>query len=34
MMTENRWISFAFYTSLSVFAGLLATYLGYKITTS
>ena len=34
MMTENRWLSFAFYTSISLFAGLLATYLGYKITTS
>jgi len=32
MMMENRWIAFLLYTSVSVIAGLAATYLGYKIT--
>lgn len=32
MMMENRWLTFALYTALSVFLGLLSTYLGYKLT--
>ena len=32
MLTENRWFIFALYTTLSIVLGLLATYLGYKIT--
>lgn len=32
MLTENRWVIFALYTTLSIVLGLLATYLGYKIT--
>lgn len=32
MMMENRWLVLAFYTALSVLLGLLATYLGYKLT--
>ena len=32
MMTDNRWISFALYTGVSVVAGLMATYFGYKLT--
>jgi CrcB protein len=31
MLTENRWLSFALYTGLSVVAGLTATYFGYKL---
>ena len=32
MLIENRWFVFALYTTLSIVLGLLATYLGYKIT--
>lgn len=32
MIADNRWLVFAFYTGLSVTAGLLATYLGFKLT--
>jgi len=32
MMMGNRWFIFSVYTFLSVSLGLLATYLGYKIT--
>jgi CrcB protein len=32
MMMENRWLSFLAYTLTSVAAGLMATYLGYKMT--
>ena len=32
MLMENRWVIFALYTTLSIVLGLLATYLGYKIT--
>ena len=32
MLLENRWLTFLFYTSISVIAGLMATYFGYKIT--
>ena len=32
MLAENRWLSFAFYTGLSVTVGLLVTYLGFKLT--
>jgi len=32
MMTENRWMVFILYISLSVVAGLTATYFGYKLT--
>jgi CrcB protein len=32
MIMENRWLTFALYTAGSVLAGLLATYLGYKLT--
>ena len=32
MMMDNRWFSFAVYTTISVLFGLLATYLGYKLT--
>src|SRR3954470_10773643 len=32
MITDNRWISFAFYTTISVLTGLLATWFGYKLT--
>jgi fluoride exporter len=32
MLMENRWVTFLFYTFLSVAAGLAATYLGYKLT--
>jgi CrcB protein len=31
MLLNNRWPAFILYTTLSVFAGLLATYTGYKI---
>jgi len=34
MLTDHRWLSFILYTSLSVAAGLLATYAGYKITST
>lgn len=33
LISANRWTSFILYTGLSVTAGLLATYLGLKITT-
>jgi CrcB protein len=32
MMMQQRWFSFVLYAGLSVVAGLLATYFGYKIT--
>ncbi len=32
MMMDNRWAVFIIYTGLSVMAGLLLTYLGFKIT--
>ena len=32
MMMDNRWVNLAVYTSISVFAGLAATYFGYKLT--
>ncbi|HWJ89870.1 MAG TPA: fluoride efflux transporter CrcB [Flavisolibacter sp.] len=32
MMTDNRWLVFAFYIAISVFTGLLATWAGYKLT--
>lgn len=32
LMSANRWIIFAVYASASVLFGLMATYLGYKIT--
>jgi fluoride exporter len=32
MLMESRWFIFALYTTLSIVLGLLATYLGYKIT--
>jgi len=32
MMMDNRWIQFSFYTAVSVSAGMLATYIGFKIT--
>ena len=32
MLTENRWLTFALYTGVSVVAGVLATYFGYKLT--
>ncbi|MGZ5222136.1 MAG: fluoride efflux transporter CrcB [Flavisolibacter sp.] len=32
MMMDNRWISFALYAGLSVAAGLLLTFLGFKLT--
>lgn len=32
MMMDNRWIQFSFYTVVSVTAGLMATYIGFKIT--
>lgn len=32
MMAENRWLAFALYTGGSVVVGLLATFLGFKIT--
>jgi CrcB protein len=32
MLMENRWMIFVLYTFLSVVAGLLATYVGYKLT--
>ena len=34
LMMEDRWLTFAFYTGLSVVAGLMATYLGFKLTSS
>lgn len=32
MLMENRWMTFIFYTFLSVVGGLTATYFGYKLT--
>jgi CrcB protein len=32
MLADNRWIQFTFYTAISVVAGLLATYAGFKLT--
>jgi CrcB protein len=32
MMMDNRWIQFAFYTGFSIVAGLLSTYIGFKLT--
>jgi CrcB protein len=32
MLVDSRWLTFAAYTALSVTAGLLVTYLGYKLT--
>ena len=32
MMMDNRWLQFSFYTGFSVVAGLLATYIGFKLT--
>ena len=31
LLMENRWLVFSLYVGLSVTAGLLATYLGYKL---
>lgn len=31
MLIDNRWASFILYTGVSVMAGLLATYIGYKL---
>ncbi|HEV7620580.1 MAG TPA: fluoride efflux transporter CrcB [Flavisolibacter sp.] len=31
MITDNRWMAFIFYTSISVVAGLIATYAGLKL---
>jgi len=33
LITEQRWTTFLFYTGLSVTAGLLATFTGYKLMT-
>lgn len=32
MMMDNRWMQFAFYTTISITGGLLATYMGFKLT--
>lgn len=32
MMMDSRWVSFILYTGISVMAGLMATYFGYKLT--
>ena len=32
LMMDNRWFTFAVYTAVSIFAGLLATFLGFKLT--
>jgi CrcB protein len=32
MMMDNRWVQFSFYTAISISAGLLATYIGFKLT--
>lgn len=34
MMLQKRWFIFSIYTGISVIAGLLATYLGYKLTST
>ena len=31
MLTDHRWFTFVWYTAISVIAGLLATYIGYKL---
>lgn len=32
LLSDQRWLSFILYTTISLLAGLLATYLGYKFT--
>jgi CrcB protein len=32
MLISNRWLSFALYTGISVAGGLIATYVGFKLT--
>jgi CrcB protein len=32
LILENRWFTFAIYTIISITAGLLATFLGFKLT--
>jgi fluoride exporter len=34
MLSDHRWLNFALYTGGSVVAGLLATYYGYKLTST
>ena len=34
MMMDNRWLAFILYTTLSVLLGLLATFLGFKMTSA
>ena len=34
MLMDRRWFTFAIYTGISVTAGLLATYFGFKLSSS